>query len=360
VAFLGVVLALLASRTRFRGSAATAVLLPCLVFLLLFPVGYFVLRSPALAFEQSYLGRGLTWALIPAGLALLCLLHIRLAGALRTAFLTASFAVLPALAAGQVGYQLVLTGVWARSVSVLADALGSRQGRIACEEIAASASKRGLTEEQFRHAVCAWSVAPLSLLVQQPAGPRSVAFADVTFQPFDASDGGALPSLRFVRVPLDRLRASLDEAATIKLRHRYLFGLGGAGNRFLGSGFSHLESWGVWTDGNLAALRLCGLKRETTDGLRITLGVGAHVPSAGSTLRVRAGVGEDWSRAWVFAHGESQPLTRQIDIPAAELRSNCVDLRFLIEDPQSPKALGTGGDPRKLGLALLWIEFDPP
>jgi len=215
VALAGVVLALLASRTRFRGAAATAVLLPFLVFLLLFPIGYSALRPPALAFPQSYLGRSLTLVLIPAGLALLCLLHVRRTDGLRTAFLTASFTVLPALAAGQVGHQLMLTGVWARSASVLADALGSRRGRIACEEIAASASTRGLTAEQFRHAVCAWPVAPLSLLVQQPAGPQSVAFADVAFQPFDTRDGSGLPSLRFVRVPLDRLRASLDEAAAI-------------------------------------------------------------------------------------------------------------------------------------------------
>lgn len=71
VALAGVVLALLASRTRLRASAATAVLLPCLAFLLLFPVGYSILRSPALAFPQSYLGRSLTLVLIPAGLALL-------------------------------------------------------------------------------------------------------------------------------------------------------------------------------------------------------------------------------------------------------------------------------------------------
>jgi len=210
VALVGVALAVLASRTRFRGIAASAVLLPCLVFLLLFPVGYVVLRSPALAVPQSYLGRGLTLVLIPAGLALLCLLHVRRADALRTAFLTVSLSVLPALAAGQVAYQLALTGMWASSVSVLADALRSRQGRIACEGIAESALKRGVTAEQFRHTVCHWTVAPLSLLVQQPTGPQSVAFADVPFQPFDTRDASDLPSLRFVRVPLDRLRANLE------------------------------------------------------------------------------------------------------------------------------------------------------
>jgi hypothetical protein len=344
--------------TRFGNAAAAAVLIASIAILVLFPIGHFFFRSPTWALTQSYFGRSFACVLIPAGVALLYLLHARWSSTLRTAFLASAFTVLPALAAGQVTWQLVLTGIWSRSAAAVADELRTHQGRVACEDIPESSVRaRGITPAQFRDAICHWTAAPSSQIVPWPSPPQSVVFTDDRFRPFEIGDGSALPSMHFVRVSLDHLRANLDADGALRFRHRYSFGLGGTGNRFLHGGFSHLESWGVWTDGSVAALRLCGSKPTDAAALRLTLGVGAHLPGEGASLRVKAAIGESWSTSWIFSPGEAQPTVREIDIPAATMDAGCLEIRFLVEEPHSPKELGTGSDPRKLGLALLWLEL---
>jgi hypothetical protein len=361
VAFVALAVPLVTRGARLGSAAAAAVLIPSIAFLVLFPICHFFFRSPTWALTQSYFGRSFACVLIPAAVALLYLLHARWSRPLHAAFLATAFTVLPALSAGQVAWQLMLTGIWARSAAVVADEVRIRQGRVACEDIPQSSVQAlGITPAQFRDAICHWTAAPLSLIVPWPSPPQSVVFAEDRFRPFEIGDGSALPSMRFVRVSLDRLRANLDADAALRFRHRYSFGLDGTGNRFLNGGFSHLESWGVWTDGSVAALRLCGSMPADAAALRLSLGVGAHLPGEGASLRVRAAFGERWSTSWTFSPGEAGPTVREADIPAAAMDTGCLEIRFLIEDPRSPQELGTGSDPRKLGLALLWLELSPP
>lgn len=114
-------------------------------------------------------------------------------------------------------------------------------------------------------------------------------------------------------------------------------------------GISQDEPGGRWTDGPEAVLEFAApLPRRFV--LRIET-VCAHDPLAGRPMVVRVG---DWQGSAVVGW---QPESRDLLV---ETREPARTIAFLPMGPVSPRELGTGTDPRRLGIRLRRVSLHPP
>jgi hypothetical protein len=61
---------------------------------------------------------------------------------------------------------------------------------------------------------------------------------------------------------------------------------------------------------------------------------------------------------WHFrASLDSNPVTRELKIPADILRSRYLEMKFRIEKPTSPAQVGVGADDRRLGIGLMRMQI---
>ena len=129
----------------------------------------------------------------------------------------------------------------------------------------------------------------------------------------------------------------------------------GAGQRYMSWGWSQPEDWGVWTDGEQARLSF-ELERRPSGGLLLSLhSMGFVTPSRSRlevqpTLNGRPLEGFEVGGSWA---------THRLTLPAGLIPERPIlDLRFLIRGSTSPAEAGVSADPRRLGLAVDWIQFD--
>lgn len=120
---------------------------------------------------------------------------------------------------------------------------------------------------------------------------------------------------------------------------------------YLRKGWSGRESWGRWTDGPVAELRLPMDKFSTDGNYTLTLTCGLFQPDKQTVIVSLNGV--------PIGKIGPNPSKRDVRLPfdGKLLRQQNL-IVFHIEKPVSPKELGHSDDPRKLGLGALTLAIN--
>jgi hypothetical protein len=124
---------------------------------------------------------------------------------------------------------------------------------------------------------------------------------------------------------------------------------GNAGN-YLQAGWSHAESWGTWTVGDAARIRL-PLATPADAGAIISVEVAPYLNASHPTLQADVVYADTVVTQWTFDSAGPVTLTMHIDADlfAGDARP-C--LTFRIADARSPCESGESTDPRHLGLGF--------
>jgi hypothetical protein len=123
---------------------------------------------------------------------------------------------------------------------------------------------------------------------------------------------------------------------------------------FLQSGWSHMEPWGVWSDGKAATLAIPMVAEDFPSGSRITLFTGGFVPDQVIQM-IRASINGRFVAEWRY-DAQSRDQLHEIIVEPEDIANGQVMLYFDIPTAVSPKSLGFG-DPRELGLAISRISI---
>jgi hypothetical protein len=125
-----------------------------------------------------------------------------------------------------------------------------------------------------------------------------------------------------------------------------------------GEGWSSPEEWGTWTIGKIATLELF-LNLETKRTLKMHLTSNAFLAPKNLSQDVTILVNNTEIGKINFTLA-SNNKTRIFEI-SSNLLNNIqepINIKFLIKNPTSPSSLGSGGDPRELGMGLISIKLD--
>ena len=112
------------------------------------------------------------------------------------------------------------------------------------------------------------------------------------------------------------------------------------------TGIAGYESWGRWTEGNEAILKFA---KPLPSDFTIVMTAQGFGQNAGSPLKIRAGGIEK-----VITIESSVPSTYRILF--SRVQGNTITMTPY--KPMSPKDLGVGSDPRKLGIGLISLKID--
>ena len=132
------------------------------------------------------------------------------------------------------------------------------------------------------------------------------------------------------------------------------FATDGTGAQYLFGGWSHPETWGVWSQANNASLKI-PFRELHSDRLRVAIHMAAFDRGDGKGQQVRVSVGEV-SRAMRLA-GEPQTYDFDIVNPAGTDGSGVISVNFNLPEATAPQSVGNSDDPRLLGVALRDISI---
>lgn len=132
--------------------------------------------------------------------------------------------------------------------------------------------------------------------------------------------------------------------------------IGGKPQKYLTSGWSNPESWGVWSDGSQAKILIYPGSLNGHDGLRFRGLFNGFVADSQQVVDVL--INNQYITSWEFnAANESSEKT--LDIPKSSLNNdNSIEITFNIKKPASPKSLGISDDFRKLGISMYWFVIE--
>ncbi len=125
------------------------------------------------------------------------------------------------------------------------------------------------------------------------------------------------------------------------------------------TGFSAVEHWGVWTDGDLATVEFKISSAAAPTSLRLGLVPFLHEnhPEVVAELFING----MWIERRVFGPTAGAPLFRpqdwQVALPSEAALNRRLTVGLRIENPASPLQVGLSGDRRRLGLGLCLIEL---
>lgn len=143
-----------------------------------------------------------------------------------------------------------------------------------------------------------------------------------------------------------------DDPAPVALGRRIEFGEGRSGNRYLNGGWSHPESWGVWTEGDLA-----GLVFPIKEAGRVERIVFEGSPFLGGAVDAqRMGIQVNGVEANPVTLSDSAgetftlQLTEGMRQKAAE--AGAIRITLVLHDAVSPAVLGVNADQRRLAYGL--------
>jgi hypothetical protein len=175
----------------------------------------------------------------------------------------------------------------------------------------------------------------------------------------DAADGGLvavwtgdlrLTELRFSGEIIYQRSALASEPLTYVPGTTINFQKGGDAKRYQGSGWSHEEDWGTWTEGPEATLSL-RLDEPHASPMEMVVRGQAFLskPDPGTSVQVVTnGVP---AATWTFNQGDSLTDLRA-QIPPEVAPSPLLQISFRILNPRSPQSMGISGDTRALGLLV--------
>jgi hypothetical protein len=163
----------------------------------------------------------------------------------------------------------------------------------------------------------------------------------------------SIPDLTRVEIvgPIEEAQ-NWAKVASIDVGETIFFNGQGTSHQYVGSGWSGQESWGTWTDGNMARLIFYTSQNQP---LVATLMAHGFTP-AGAPLRVLIDVDGSPSGELVFE--DSAPKKWSFDIPAEAVNDGRLEIDFHISDPRSPEQLGLSEDSRGLGMGMHWMRLD--
>jgi hypothetical protein len=126
---------------------------------------------------------------------------------------------------------------------------------------------------------------------------------------------------------------------------------------FLGVGWSGDETWGIWSDGEEANIRML-IDDCAAEGLTITLTLSAFVGEAHPEISMVAYANGQYIGQQKFENGEPLPKRVELTLPCNVVneRRGALDLRLRIEGAVSPQALGMSADGRVLGIGLIQLD----
>ena len=125
------------------------------------------------------------------------------------------------------------------------------------------------------------------------------------------------------------------------------------------TGLSIKESWGRWSDGKtvIFSLKFSSLKPKS-EFVTLKFDGRPFLNDKRKKQTIKVYANNNYITTWDFEFGKPKPEL-VISIPTKDIISNSsiCDLRFEIDNPKSPKKLGSGNDSRKLGFGFVSIEI---
>jgi hypothetical protein len=160
-----------------------------------------------------------------------------------------------------------------------------------------------------------------------------------------AKDGDCLPQVSVPTIhPPETLAAGMVEQVR----------LGGSGLSLLGTGWSHPEDGGVWSQGTPATLDLP--IAPSAKPLTIALQLVAYAPAPGQPQKVTVSVNDIRVAQWDVAGDASKAY--EIAMPTTLARTGGhIRVRLDIAQPTSPLARHASTDPRELGVMLSNLQI---
>ncbi len=128
----------------------------------------------------------------------------------------------------------------------------------------------------------------------------------------------------------------------------WAFSAGGSGGLLLGTGWAPPESWGVWSAGKRATLRV-----HRQGALQLTWRIMGFAPPGAAEQRVMVVLDGEVAAEWTLP--DQQVVQRSLIIPALP-GGGPFELEFLLARPARPIDRGLGVDPRTLGMALITLD----
>lgn len=153
---------------------------------------------------------------------------------------------------------------------------------------------------------------------------------------------------------LDRIERLNSGVSSADIGATYSFKPEGADRDFqLVHGFSDIESWGVWTDGAEACIRI-RLPASNAALLQLTFGVAPFVQSSHPHIEIEVMLNGISAATWSFSVATVTNIeSRSLIVPLRRLGSSRhAWLTFHIKNPTSPMELNASSDSRRLGLGF--------
>lgn len=124
---------------------------------------------------------------------------------------------------------------------------------------------------------------------------------------------------------------------------------------YLGQGWSHLESWGVWSEGNTAVLNLKTLHPDKPVKLRIQIEAETYVNEKHPLQRVGLTVAGQPAATWEVHYPESKLVE---SVVVSLNAGQDMPLVFSLPDAISPHTVGESTDTRLLGIGLKALKIE--
>jgi len=125
---------------------------------------------------------------------------------------------------------------------------------------------------------------------------------------------------------------------------------------YLISGWSFLEPWGVWSDGNNAMIQI-NLPEQLSKRLFLFVAFHAFVAAGDIKRNISIHVESCEIDSFDFCFGQEYEVRRYaIDLAKLNAKKN-IQVMFMISNPISPQALGLSADMRQLGIGLQNVYF---
>lgn len=307
----------------------------------------FVFRS-----DLAYIDRALSLVLIPSTIMVLYVVfHFVPTKARGTAMALAL--ALPCAVIGQSVNQLYETMIWYQSYDAVKTVVSGAEGTSLCTE--ALPPKLRLTSADPRKMVCGWSVQALSILVSPSPVYDSLLVGDSSFRPFDPFSATEYPHLNHVSPRVVPRISAFEDSRALIVGKQVSFNTSGEGWRYIVSGASFAEPYGTWSDAEKLVLKVCGPHTgPVPTQLKIVVNpfLGKLVPMQRVIIDWQGSeIAESVLTKW------SAGAPNVLRIESLNLRSgSCGSLIIGLPDARSPKSVGSGDDPRRLGIMLLSME----
>jgi len=127
----------------------------------------------------------------------------------------------------------------------------------------------------------------------------------------------------------------------------------GQNNKFLSSGFSQVEPWGVWSDASASKM---SFYVDTKSDVSMVFKVSPLLPKPGMALTVTVKANGTKVADWIFKNGDIFPADERLEIPKSLIHADGkLKISFEYSKTNSPVSLGINNDPRQIALGFISI-----